>query len=411
MTKRATGISLIILLGFIAAVSYHYYRGCYLQMPYPYNTFLFRFDDHFMDLLNIIRGCKDRDPYDASRLLYMCGYMPFGYLIGVILRVFKNPMFVFTSSIILLLLVLFMLNYCFFTRRPNSWMQSLPVVIFTFFTYPVLFVIDRGNFDMYIFMLIILFLWSFYTGHMKLAMLSLAMTIAIKIYTIAYIILFIQERQYKKALYVLGITGLLTVFSLALFKGGLVANYFKWIISMHETTRIVIYHGLSVRFSTCFFTFFSFIGLMFGKHLYASRSFVNIYSALSFLTFIILSVYLCRNQVARWRTISLVTLAMILLAPTTCDYRLIFLFLPLWGFCVFASPSKLDRYFILLLGLSFIPKNYYILTDNLNIGMLINPILLLMLGVVLFLGHKPSPGQLASTDETDTSRLPVETTS
>ena len=198
LTKRATGISLIILLGFIAAVSYHYYRGCYLQMPYPYNTFLFRFDDHFMDLLNIIRGCKDRDPYDASRLLYMCGYMPFGYLIGVILRVFKNPMFVFTWSIILFLLVLFMLNYCFFTRRPNSWMQSLPVVIFTFFTYPVLFVIDRGNFDMYIFMLIILFLWSFYTGHMKLAMLSLAMTIAIKIYTIAYIILFIQSASIKK---------------------------------------------------------------------------------------------------------------------------------------------------------------------------------------------------------------------
>jgi len=52
--QKIDTISIIIIAGFSFAVFYHYILGTYLGLTYPYDTFLFRPDDKFMDFFNML---------------------------------------------------------------------------------------------------------------------------------------------------------------------------------------------------------------------------------------------------------------------------------------------------------------------------------------------------------------------
>ncbi len=67
------------------------------------------------------------------------------------------------------------------------------------------------------------------------------------------------------------------------------------------------------------------------------------------------------------------------------DYRLVFLLLPLGLFVREGKPSRYDLLLCWLFGCLLIPKNYLILDQDRNIGMLLNPLLLLLLTITLYL--------------------------
>ena len=390
ITDRASGIALIVLVGFFAAFLYHYNCGIYNGMRYPYNTFLFRGEDHFKDLFNIIRGCCDLDPYNPVRICFIGGYFPFAYFFGYLLSLFPNAMLVMLTSAGIFLLVLLVGNIRFLTMKPFTLPQCFPAVVLALMTYPVLLAIDRGNFDMFMLMFFLCFLWCYYQQHVPLAMFFLAATIAMKLYTAIYLVLLLRDRKYKEAAGVLVIVVLLTVCSLAVFHGGLLANYHKWLVSMDSAMQIGVVQGSIICFSSSLFTFLSIIGMAFGEHWNSIPEFSTDYLLITAGIFLLAVAHLCKYNVPRWRSLSILTVAMFLLPYTTGDYRLIFLFVPLWLYCREASPSKYDLGYILLFGLLLIPKNYLALINDLNVGMIINPLLLLILGYLLMIDRSPA---------------------
>jgi hypothetical protein len=87
---------------------------------------------------------------------------------------------------------------------------------------------------------------------------------------------------------------------------------------------------------------------------------------------------------------AVLTISIILLPYSTNDYRLVYLFVPLFMYIASAEKSPLDMPITILWGLLLIPKNYYhIVSDDANIGMIINPLLLVGLLVLLVCDRVP----------------------
>jgi len=96
-----------------------------------------------------------------------------------------------------------------------------------------------------------------------------------------------------------------------------------------------------------------------------------------------------------WRNLLLLTSLMILLPPTSVDYRLVMLYTPLMLYVNNQDELKVDRIMIVAVGLLLIPKAYIVMQSDINIGVIINPLLLL----TLFLGilFSPSSNQYPDT--------------
>ncbi len=76
-----------------------------------------------------------------------------------------------------------------------------------------------------------------------------------------------------------------------------------------------------------------------------------------------------------WSRLVVVIGLMILLPQSSGDYRLVMLYPPLLAFLNHSAPMRMDRLITTLFGLLMIPKAYAILESDINIGLLLNPLL------------------------------------
>jgi hypothetical protein len=96
-----------------------------------------------------------------------------------------------------------------------------------------------------------------------------------------------------------------------------------------------------------------------------------------------------------WRKLLTVILMMILFPQSSADYRLLMLYPPLILFLALEESNPFDYIFIGLFGLILIPKAYVILESDVNIGILLNPILLVLLLIVSVVFIKTPPKKLS----------------
>ena len=279
---------------------------------------------------------------------------------------------------------------------PLTTTTLLYAVILTFMAYPVLFLLDRANFDGFIFILLSLSFHLYRKERFNLSALLLAITIAMKAYTGVFIILYLADRRYRSAILAPVLVLLLTVGSLALFKDGLSAETAKFAASMTQANRFGVEVGRSVRFSSGLYTFLA-VALGHGRNYVHNAVFNRFYLWGAIAAFAACCLYLDR---AFWKRITVLTILMILLPWTSGDYRLVFLFIPLYLFLNEAPPSRMDAAVVLLYALLLIPKNYYVIREDLNIGMLINPPLLIALLVCVW-RHRPEPAIQASPSSSE----------
>jgi hypothetical protein len=82
-----------------------------------------------------------------------------------------------------------------------------------------------------------------------------------------------------------------------------------------------------------------------------------------------------------WERVAILVVAMILVPPTSFDYRLIHLLLPVLLLLRAARPPLAAV--VVMLGLALIPKGLPILYEGVDIGTVVNPLLLLGVGGTL----------------------------
>jgi len=413
-TQKIKILSSIILIGFSISVLYSYVFGGYLHLNFPFNTFLMPADSPFTDFTNYIKcnSIQSFNPYinneyfPNTKSTCQIGYLPFGALINCLFALFASK-----KLALLFFLTLFIVGWIFFVYKnfklDNKLDNLNSFFTITFLSYPFLFAIDRGNLELYMFLLLSCFCF-FCTSRKRnlsnLALLCLSLAIAIKPFPVLLMILLIDKKKWKEILVVIALVLLICILSLFCFKGGLLQN-----IQSLRSNQILILHattnppsGLNYGWN---------IGWGYGHSLFGALkvflayflttfhidnvkawidSLLRFNSILSFFIFIFVTWYTLTIEKVFWKKLFLLIFVMLVTSPISGDYRLLSLFIPLAFFVNEPQESKYDLLYVVLFGLMMIPKSYYIIPFmnqlaglGLSLGVVVNPLLLFAMAFMI----------------------------
>jgi len=135
-------VRLFLLLGTGFSIIVHYLLGLLLHMGYPYNTFLFRSEDRFMDFVWPYRISSN--PYAVAR--------PDFQNFPVLYRIASLFTWVNVNTALIIFLSLYVTSFLFMNWKQlktnkHGLSTFSNILIFSILTYPFLFSFDRANFE------------------------------------------------------------------------------------------------------------------------------------------------------------------------------------------------------------------------------------------------------------------------
>lgn len=392
--QKIAMLAVIIAVGFFGAVCFHYVQGVYKGLNYPHNTFLFEPWDRFNDFFNPLKGSSDRDPYNPDRIDFIGGYLPFGYCVSFLFSLIRP--WQLSCGIFITFFVVFLwqlIRKSLYGRQKLQPSEIINLFILTAMTYPVLFILDRTNFDIVIFIFIALFAWFYKKGEKTLATLLLAIPIAMKGYPLVLLTVPLLDKRFKNIAITGGLVVFLEVISLAIFKDGLVVEFSKMMTSFGTAFSIAFESGSLIRFNSSLYTFLLFLW----PSLAETAWFSKVYFITAILLFGAVTWTMFKQKLPLWKNLFLVTIIMILFPQSSGDYRLVMLIPPLLMFLTAEEHSKWDALIVFLSGLVLIPKAYYVFYTDVNLGIVLNPLLLCALLVFLLVTNYKKTNQLVET--------------
>jgi|APSaa5957512622_1039677.scaffolds.fasta_scaffold42784_2 hypothetical protein len=379
-------VSLILLIGFVAAVFFHYILGAYFNLGHPYNSFLFTPADKFNDFFNSIRMWYQYLVLEPNP--YTC-YFPLTYGFINIFRFIKPD--ILSLSIFLSLFVLFFVWYAWQNLKLENKIAKIKnVFIYSFLSFPVLFAIDRANFENFVFIFMALFIFFYVKKNYFISTIFLALAIAMKLFPAVFLILFFTDKKYKEIIYTLIITILSTVVTLIFFQGSIMENILRMIQNQGLNAQMYAIGHAGLNYGHSLFGFFKVLIAFFIK----KADFVyylQLYVPFILILFTCLILYIIFVEKQFWKKVAILVFAMCFFTPYAGDYKLMHLFIPLYLFINDDSPDKYNVIYTILFALLLIPKNYLSLVgiDYIYGGVLLDPLLMLIfLALILYNGFK-----------------------
>jgi hypothetical protein len=376
----------VVLVGTVASVIFHYVQGYYLGHGYPRSTFLDLPSVHFSDWDNTYRYAQHflhRQP--GGRFVYF----PFAFLLACLstLLPLRLGFVVLVGSF---LVVLAWLCDRLALRAAGGKLQRLQWgFVLIVLSYPVLFVIDRGNYEMLVFIFIAAFVVLFERGRTGWAAAFLALAIAMKLYPATLLIVLLARRRYRAcagaALGALLLTGAGIVL-LAAWSGYSLTQVVHICLSeksLYQSQMVTQLGGLGYGHSLWGAARLSMILSGIATAAWHSR----LYDVVAALIFVAVSLQVLFREKVLWRQVLLLTIPGILLPFVSADYTLIQLYVPLLLFL--AAPGAGRRGLVVagLFGLLLVPADYYyfaLIDLQVSTSVFVYPLALLgMLYVVL----------------------------
>lgn len=376
---------LIILSGFIASIIFHYNMVIRYGYKFPINTFLFNSNDQFMDFISC---------YKVKGSIYF----PFANLLIYFFSLIKSvnlslSIFLFISSFSICYL-----QYLFL--KDNTSTGSINnTLIFTFFTFPFLFLIDRANFESFVFIFLLIFIYFFSKKRYSLSTIPLALAISMKLFPILFILLFIKNKLWKQIFLCLSLVLFLTIISNLILQ----INFESYISLLSNNSAFykknyIIDHG----------------GLDYGHSLFGLikvvLNFLNIpeyipiiltpYLFFVLIIFIIFSFLVLFYFHTLWINTTIIVIMFCLFPYVSADYKLIHFILPILFFLnddstyeknklkfnLFSFNIDINYIYIILFSIILIPKNYRLFSIHIYDGVIIDPIVMIIF-LFLFIIH------------------------
>ncbi len=366
----------IIVIGFTLSVILHYILGSYAGLkPYYYTTFLFDPTDKFNDFYNIFHATENLDPYAVP----LSVYFPFTFFVVYPLTFLKaGAAFILTLIIFTSFLLWYLMRY---VPANNALEKYFYIFVFTLMSYPVLFNIDRGNFEIYLFVFMILFVFFFQKEQYFVSVIFLSLAISMKMYPGVFIVLFLFEKKYRYVFYAAILTVLLTICSASLLNGGLLQSFVGLSDNLLYFNKTYLSGNLGLQHNSSLYGLIRLIG----KHSEIVQHYIKYYSLIAIVIFVFIALYVIKYHEELWKKVSLLVFAMILLPQVSFDYKLIHLYLPLMLFINSLSPSKYDKAHSIMFSLLLIPKDYIPLGHGISSAVILNPLLMLSIaGLIVY---------------------------
>lgn len=393
-SEKVLLLSTIVLVGFVAAVVFHYILGFYLNKPLLFDSFLFPSFASFCDIFDILPYIKDFKPYQEITLWVT--YFPLTYIFMLPFVFIKNKILAYLIYTSGFLFYFTYMNIKTFSCEKFSKMQNFQnIFILTTITYPFLYIMDKGNFDMFLFILFGLFVYAFKKEKYFLAAVLLAVQNACKPLFILYLILFLMKKKYKETVLSLILTAILVLGSFMIFGEPVLkqlialANnlaFYKYRYTIFENNDFGMYYASSLymmlKLFLCNITSTPIVNVVLLTKIYDYFSCVAT----------VMTIFFVWREKIYWKQLTLLICNFLLLHWITYDYKFIFLFVPIWLFISVKEKTKFDLVYTILFGLLFIPKHIVVanpttglFVKHFSLSIIINPILLTILcGLIIY---------------------------
>lgn len=380
-------IANILLIGFFISVVFYYILGTYLHIPFPYNTFLFDPNFAFQDLYTPILFSENLAPF--SQPSPMINYFPLAYILLFPIAALKNnalEIIIFISTFLILFLSL---NIKALKCKNITFSENFSnIFIISFMSFPLLNLIDRGNLDMLLVLFFALFVYLFKKEKYILSAFILAVINAIKPFMILFLFLFLFKRKFKEFFFCIFIMTFFIIGGFLVLKGDFFSNISVFIQNVNSVKEFIFHDNINHAVflgSTNLFLAIIFILLSFGaSSIVFSRGLIISYNIISLIITGIVLFFVYKEK-EFWKKINLLTLLMLLLPYISNDYKLIFLFVPLWLFVNSKQHSSFDKIYCWLFGLLLISKKFIILPflGMHHLAVIANPLLIILFIVLL----------------------------
>jgi len=369
--KKIEYFSLFALVGFSLGILFYYI--------FPDNHFLFIPQDRFNDFFNVVFKWNQYLPADPSPNR---SYFPFTYIIINIFSFIRPPMLSFYLFVIVFFyfFIIFSLKYI---RINNNAANFRNVFIFSFFSYPVLFLIDRANFESFVFIFLALFIYFYQNKKALISVLFLSLAISMKLFPAVFLILFLSDRRYKEAVYTVIFTVAVSVFSLLFLSGSLTDNIQRMLLNMKLFNLVYVIRGAGFDYGHSLFGALKFFVYYFHVNL-TIEELLSPYLIFVFVFFAFLALYVIFYETEFWKKVTILTISMCLFPYASSNYKLIHFFIPLYLYINTDKQEKIDILYMILFSLLLMPKNFhFIIKYKFYSGVLIDPLIMLILLFVI----------------------------
>lgn len=416
--KKVKIIANGIFLGFVLSIFCQFvFYSLILGFSDPWNTPLIPYSNIFTDYIEIVGKISAFNPYFSDG---GSNYFPFAYYVFAVFSFF--PLILGIVLYLGLFTVLFFAinkyelgsaglrisgisqkyknkltdtsKLSFFRIFNYFFETNFNLIVFTFLSFPVLFLFERGNCENYLFIFLWLFIYFYRENKFQLSALFLSLAICMKLYPAVFIVLFIKQKKYKEIVLVAIYSVLITFTCLLFFKGGF-NNNLQYIYSGFSNLKSLGYfvNNNYVQEGVSFYTFIKPILIYFNGFSVInleSYGFKIFYYLICLTVAAFTSLYILLIEKELWKNVFLLTALMLLLPFMSCPYKLIHLYLSLFLF-VNSKPDKTDFFYSVIFVMLLIPASYWymmgIITDGgqgISISVFITPILIIIMMVKIF---------------------------
>jgi hypothetical protein len=239
-------------------------------------------------------------------------------------------------------------------------------------------------------MLIFLYLFVYLYIKKKFIVCSffLALAIAMKAFPAVFLVLFLGDKRYKEVFITIAIVIVLTLSSLMFFKEGFLANFNFMFSGFNYSNYPQLCHNNNiVQRGTSLFTLAKIYLIQSGQILSVNMpKFFGGYAKVVIASFFFLAAYVMFIEKELWKKVMILVAVALLFPHVSSDYKLIYLFIPMFLFINSERKSSFDFFYIAVFGLLLIPKDYYIFPKILSDSGYIDISMAIVLNILFLIG-------------------------
>lgn len=380
-------VSSIVTVGFVVSLFYHYVMGSLLHKGYPYNTFLFNPNDRFMDFFNNVKMSEHLLPYQSG---LWAVHFPLSFIISYPFSLISNPSLSF--CVFVTIFVIYYMKYMskfIFDNNQYTLLNIYCFISITMMSYPILFAIDRGNFELYVFIFMSMFQMLYVKERNWLSAFFLGLAIAMKLFPAVFLVLYLERNRRVAGILSVVVALLANGISLLAFKASVFDSLggMKYWQGLYVKEYVINNAGLAFGNSLWGIVKLSILNVYtrFGSYLpeINVNALLKGYLCASIIIFVIVSIVIIKYNLLIWQKILLLTICINLCPYVSADYKLIHLYIPIALFVIEEKRTTNDLLYSILFGVMLIPKAYYWFMYDVNVGVVINPLLMLIMGTIV----------------------------
>jgi hypothetical protein len=219
--------------------------------------------------------------------------------------------------------------------------------------------IDRGNNEIIVFLCTALFIYFLQKNKGFAACMFLSIAMAMKLFPAVFLVLLFSEKKYKEIAITVGLTLLLSIMSVSLFANDFSDNI-NFILSGFGVTNAPLFGDNNVlqRGVSAFVAIKLFLVKADLLHSMRMHAILSAYSVVCLTVFGLLSLYIWLIEREFWKKLTLLVLPMLLFPQVSAEYKLLYIYLPLYLFVNHEKRSVMDLFYLLMLALMLVPKDY-----------------------------------------------------